>query len=662
MIEDSELHSLFQVEAEEHIESLKKTFYSLKNQFNPSLVDQLFRSAHTIKGSARMLGLSKIESKAHALEGVLDTHRKTQKSLSPEDEEQISHLIHDLETLVKEEVQGKETSPSPENPEKPIPKEEVEIQRPSTLRVQSNLVNSLMNEAGDLATTKNRFYRFIEMLDSAHALIDQQKRFGASSLIEIDNRISKIRQEAYEEISKLDRLTSSLAANIQKLGRVPLSRLFDLFPESFDEMAKTAGKEVILEIRGEDISVDKRIIDEMKDPLMHLLRNAIAHGIEPSSVRVAIGKKPEGRICIQAEQISDQLWIEVTDDGGGIDLESVKKKIKENYHLKPEAVEAFSPQEIISYIFLPGLSTAESVTSLAGRGVGMDVVKQQVEKLGGSILVHSSKGEGSRITIQLPTEAMMTPILIVQSREWFFGLPLDAIQKIESLNGYQIESENEKQSIRMGEESLPLLFLNAVVEGKKMVEKKGSEVLLTLQIGDHKSVLIVDAVAEEQHVIIHPFHHLLQNFSWIGGAAIIKTGHVILLLNPFHLVTTTQILMKTILLVDDSPALLAYYGAILEKKGFRLIFAKNGIEALEKLMSLEIDIVVSDLNMPEMDGMELLQTIKTAKNLKAKPFIMLTSADSAQIKQEALAKGADGFVNKGTLAEEQLGIFLNSFT
>lgn len=634
MLEDSEIKSLFEAESKERIESLQKGLAQIREKFNLETLNSLFRDAHTIKGSARMLGLKTIEQTAYAIENILDQSRKEQLPLSPK-------LISDLNQLCKTlqndvfVVLGKTT-------EKDL-NFSLKIPEPSTLRVQSTLVNQLINEAGTLALTRNRCYQVIKMIDETHEFIANRPKelMGENTtfIYEIENHLSNIRKEAFEDISGLDRLTDSFTQHIQKLGRIPLDRLFDLFPSSVEEMSLTAKKEILFEIRGGDIVVDKRIIDEIKDPLMHLLRNAIAHGIEFPEERIKKGKNEKGTITLDAQQIGDQLRIEVQDDGKGIDFQKIKEKIIEKDLAKEEEVLKFTEDQLITYICRPGFTTTSLISDLAGRGVGLDVVKKQIEALRGDLTIQSTINKGSSFVLQIPTEVMTTTIFLVKADDTVYGIPVDAIEKV-GLSADQKE-------VSVPQKSLSLFLGNQ--------HPTTNSPYLLLKVGNHRLKLLVDEIIEEQQVVITPFHEILQPFPCFLGASILKNGHVSLILNPMDMMDNTlPSFKKTILLVDDSPAILSFYKDHLESKGFRVICAVDGIDGLSKLKEETIDVVVSDLQMPRMDGFTFLEEIRKTHNSTECPFILVTSLNSLEAKKKALTMGANDYLVKNTETIDEL--------
>lgn len=646
MIEDPEIKALFQAESKERLESLQKKLQEVEEFFSSESIDALFRDAHTIKGSARMLGLHAIEETAYGIENLLDLPRKTKIPLTSEAIEQFHSLLYRLQDQVAEELG------------QPKKKDGEFLPEISTTRVSTNSILSLMHETNDLVLHRNRCYRILELLDETQQFMDQQaeenEKKGPHFFHNLEKKLSAARQEAYDQMYHLDRLTNSLTGQIQKLGRVPLNKLFDLFPLSVKEMAKNVEKEVSFSIKGGELVVDKKIIDEMKDPLMHLLRNAVAHGIESSTERHSQGKPLQGKISIEAQQIADHLWIEVQDDGRGFDVEKIREKIKEKGEIPSEKIAGFSEKELIAFTFVPGFTTATTISELAGRGVGMDVIKKQVEKLGGTITIESKKSQGSRFIVQLPTQVMTTSVFLIPFQHSLYGIPVEAIEKIIPLSFEKDPILSTSDLFEKIEKAFPLLTLSELLN--PFSQKEEAKYCLVLKIGSQQAGLLVPDVLEEQQIVITPFPSILECFPYLSGAALLKNGEVSLILNPFYFMHTTQPLpKKTVLLVDDSSSLLLFYRQLLEKNGYTVITAVDGKEGLKKWKEHAVDVIVSDFHMPEMNGLEFLTEVR---KISGCPFILLTSLNSTRMKEEALKQGASDYLIKGEQGEIELLILL----
>ncbi|MFI0435506.1 MAG: chemotaxis protein CheA [Parachlamydiaceae bacterium] len=441
----------------------------------------------------------------------------------------------------------------------------------STVRIDMEQVSHLMNQTVDLVAAKNRMVSVVDRLDdlleeweqhyhlykySYFAGLNDLTEEGADvsdhgdhpsgkhvfqGYKEMGNSLRKLRRDTYEDAGKLELITSSFTDQVQKLGLLPLSKLFDFFFAMINDLAQSVGKQVALTVEGGKIAVDKKIIEEMKDPLMHLLRNAISHGIESPIERKQKGKSPEGSIQLIGHQTSNHILIEVSDDGKGLDIEKIKEIAIQRKILSEKQAEALTLSEAYSLIFSPGFSTASKVSDLSGRGVGLDVVKNQVEKLNGRLSVESIPNQGCRFFIELPILHMTTQVILVKIDNRLYGLPIEAVKKCLFICPDQIVVVGQSQSIVVDNQPISMMFLQSFIESGKYAlvraeERKIPEACLILS-GDGKEVaLVVDVILEEIKVILIPPDPFLSMVKSIMGVTILKTGEVCLIFNPVYLI------------------------------------------------------------------------------------------------------------------------------
>ncbi len=718
MIEDAELRNLFEAESVERLQHLKESFQELEQRFDQDTLDSVFRDAHSIKGAARMLSLYEIEKKAHQLEEILDAAKKHQITLASADFKRLHELLSDIEQLVAQEIYPPEKTQTqkPTNikvaQEQPAPSslpssEEIKDKQAhlvlhfathslptSTIRVQSEQIHELMNQAGDLTVTKNRLFNFVEQVDSVLALVEKsihnrpnvpymQKLEPKEDLEiellfqEIQRQLTKIRNSAYEDFHKLDQVTSSLTQRIRHLGRVPLSKLFDLFPQMMKEIAQTCHKEIDFVMEGGEITVDKKIIEEMKDPLMHILRNAVFHGIELPQERKRMGKTPEGHILLKAQQITHTILIEIHDDGKGLDLEKIKQKALAEKRVKPEDLERLESAQFYSFIFLPGFSTVSAATELAGRGVGMDVVKSQVEKLGGSISVDSQINHGCRFSIELPTSVLTTHVFLIEVAKKIYAIPIEVIESIQLLSMEQIFQIDQQDAIMVKDQPIPICFMPDLLNIPISDHTYSSLPCLILNVGGKKLATLVENILDEQQVVVVSFSDLLVNIPYLSGATILKTGQVCLVINPFDLIKKSHTIpsahlsnlkqesplqknKKCILIVDDSQSIRAYYTRFLEDAGYEVFTAQDGLEALRQLKDVHIDAIISDVQMPHMDGLTFVTQLRQDENYRHLPVIIVSSLHTEEDRERGLQAGANAYFIKSPTVSQDLLYTLNT--
>lgn len=733
MIEDAELRKLFEAESIERIQHLKECFRELEQRFDQDMLDGVFRDAHSIKGAARMLSLYEIENKAHQLEEILESAKKQQIVLSSHDFDLLNDLLSEIEQLVakeiypSEQIQQQESSNTQIPHKQQIPSENT-LQTPpktspqtspqelkdkqanlvlhfathslptTTIRVQSEQIHELMNQAGDLTVTKNRLFNFVEQVDNTLSLVEKsihnrpglqyfqksettQEMDIESLLQEVQRQLTKIRNSAYEDFHKLDQVTTSLAQRIRHLGRVPLSKLFDLFPHMMKEISQTCHKEIDFVMEGGEITVDKKIIEDMKDPLMHLLRNAVVHGIELPEERVSLGKPRQGRILLKAQQIAHTILIEINDNGKGLDLEKIKQKAVEEKLVKPEDAERLEPAQLYSFIFRSGFSTASSATELAGRGVGMDVVKSHIEQLGGTIFIESQPGHECRFSIELPTTALTTHVFLIEVVKKIYAIPIEVIESVQLLSINQIFQIDQQDTLMVKDQPIPIRFMPDLLNiptQYKTLQLNSLLPCLILNVGDKKLAIIVENILDEQQVVVMPFPDLLIHIPYLTGATILKTGQVCLVINAFNLIKASHALSsiniahlkqdlhlksnkKYILIVDDSQSVRAYYTHFLEEEGYEVLTAQDGLEALHQLKDIPIDAIVSDIQMPNMDGLTLVAYIRRDEKYRHLPFIFISSLNTKEDQQKGLKAGANAYLIKSPTVLQDLLYTLNTF-
>ncbi len=569
-------------------------------------IESAFRDAHTIKGSARMLALAPIEAKAHEIEEVLDEARKKGSISYPQIRllfnaisSIYSHVSNEVKTersigtlasyppienrsapahLEKEEdAKPQEALPEPEtgtsislDNQEPADKKQV-LSPASTVRVAIQQVNDLIDCATDLAVAKNRLSRLFERVDhlldrwqlgyrvmqqplrlieqnvherdrkldertisSIHAIMDIFKEFG--------EELGDLRTEALENVSSFEALSGAMMEKTGKLGLLPLAKLFDFFPHRVRELADNLGKQTDLIIEGGEIGVDKKIIEDMKDPLMHLLRNAVSHGIESPQERLAVGKNPCGQIILRATQGEGVIAIEVVDDGRGLDEEKIKRAALEKGFIRQEKADALSSSELLSLIQLPGFSTASEVNEVSGRGVGMDIVNNEVQKLHGKITMRSEKGKGCHFQVVLPLTLTILDVVLAKCSNCVFGFAADAIERCLLLKKEEMGSLEGFSVTTVDKQPVSLLFLNSFLnQSDSAVALQSSQPLkaemdlpcLLFSEKNKKIALVVDEFLCADKVVVTPPDLFLSKISSLIGTAILKTGEVCAILNPF---------------------------------------------------------------------------------------------------------------------------------
>ncbi len=374
-----------------------------------------------------------------------------------------------------------------------------------TVRVDIKKLDDLMNLVGELVITRSRLEQI--SMEKGDPLLG-------------------------ETVEQLSRLTLDLRDQVLKTRMVPVDQVFSRFPRLVRDLAKETGKEVELRISGAETELDRTVIDEIVDPLVHILRNSVDHGIEEPALRAQLGKQEQGVIELHAYQAGNQVVISVTDDGRGIDPEKIKTRALERGFLTPEEIEGLEEEEILNLIFLPGFSTSDKVTDVSGRGVGMDVVKTKISALGGVVQVSSVKGEGTTITIRLPLTLAIIQTLIVQLGEDVFAIPTGYIEQTISVARNEIKKlRNQEVAILRGE-VIPLIRLQDFLGVPKAKNEEFDELdVVVVRNGERKLGCVVDSLVRQQDVVIKSLGSYLGNIAGIAGATILGNGKIALILD-----------------------------------------------------------------------------------------------------------------------------------
>lgn len=726
MIDDKELLELFKVESGEHIQRLDEGFLRLEKETgNLSLIADVMREAHSLKGAARMLGLSDIERLSHQLEDILNAAKKGAASLSPEAIDGMYKTLDEIKKLVNEAIMGeapktghmektedekmrsyevKESTVSTSQQEAPPPAGEAF--RIETVRVDTRRLDSLMTHAGELSVTQLRISRRPAEIEEIIGVWEKLRSHGAyrissfakneirntndeirriSSGEMLGSLLNKLRMDAEEDSSRLEFISNELEDGIRTIRLLPLSTIFSLFPRMVRDMAREKSKEINLVIEGGDTTADKRIIEEMKDPLMHMLRNSIDHGIESPSERGQKGKPRIGTIALKAYQTAANIVIEVKDDGRGLDPDVIKRAALKKKIIREEELAVMTASQIQALIFVSGFSTSSFVTDVSGRGVGLDVVRNNVENLKGTIQIESDMGKGCALRVQLPITLATTRVLIAGANGRIYAIPVVHVLttiRIPAKEIFTIEGRNTVvfEGSPLSVARLPdLLELRSEVKGQRSQGGKGSggfhsnhgileslnpaEALpcIILSIGEDRLGILVDELLDEQEVVLKQQSLLLKRVRNVSGTTILGTGEVCTVLNPQDLIRSAQKKempavspkpveeeerKKSILLAEDSLTTRAQLKRILEGAGYEVEAAVDGAEAFNKLGMRTFDVLVTDILMPNMDGLTLTGKIRQDRKYKELPIILVTSLASDEDRKRGLEAGANAYITK----------------
>ena len=489
----------------------------------------------------------------------------------------------------------------------------------------------------------------------------------SSDLTEIQHEVTGLVRVVREDAGGVQRLSGELRGQITRARMVPVGRLFAPFVRMVRDGSRAAGKSVVLEVRGETVEMDTTIVELMADPLIHLVRNAIAHGIEPEEVRREQGKPPQGTIHLGAAHKGGSIYIEVADDGRGIDVDAVGEAARRAGFVTAETLARLGERDVLDLIFLPGLTTAPSVTTASGRGVGMDVVRANVSRLGGEIEVQTEAGRGTRFRIRLPLTVAISDALMVSVGAQTLAIPVAAVKGAISVRPDDVRTVDGAESVEIEGESVELVRLHRVLRIPAR-DAGGPLSVVNLRTGRKTLAVVVDEFLNKEEIVIKNLGAFLQGIGPFSGATVTGQGRVILLLDSMKLLEMTTAApwprlveehpepepvaapaaeaKRRVLLVDDSVSVRKFVGGMLERAGFHVVAARDGAEALQQLAEQPVDVIVTDLEMPRLNGYELIRDLNREPTTRDLPVVVLTTRAGAKHVSLARELGVEHYVAK----------------
>lgn len=725
MIEDRELRELFRAESAEHLQGLDSLL--LRLEANPADKDALMealREAHSLKGSSRMLGVKGVELLAGKIEDLLGTFKKNADQLAPGHFDRIYAGLDCIKSLVreattgepagidaasairlmdtageKEEVPPQSAAAAPVDPhtqQAVLPRQESQGWRRTdnvinTIRVDTKRLDELMTHAGELSVMKTRLEHLLTRASSLMELWEELEKGSVASggrapdtrtrglVTRLGAELAGLRDEIYTDSSRLGYIADELDVGIRDARLLPFSTVLNLFPRMVRDMAHARSKEALLETEGEETRADKRIIEEMKDPLMHIIRNAIDHGIETPEERERSAKPRCGKIRVSVRKTDMNIMITVADDGKGLDLEAIRRTAAKRKILTEDELAQAKQDELYSLVFYPGFSTSEFVTDISGRGIGLDVVRTNVELLKGIVQARSAPGAGCTISITLPITLSTTRVVIALVNGRNYAIPVEFVHTTRFVNKKDIVLIKGKEAVLVGNEAVPVARLSAFLElpqepDATRLSQHAQSPCVIFTVGNERFGALADALVDEQEVVLKPQSSLLKRVRNVSGATILGNGEVCMVLNPVDMIKTLarrplEPLAATVaaddkkklavLLAEDSITTRTQEKRILESAGYEVVTAVDGVDALGKLALRKFDAVISDVLMPGMDGLTLTSRIREDKRYRDMPVILVTTLASDEDKRRGLEAGANAYIPKPAFDQKLLIEILN---
>ncbi|MCK9220182.1 MAG: response regulator [Bacteroidales bacterium] len=704
-----ELLNDFKIEASEHHQAIINGLIALeKNPLLPvaqPLIETTFREIHSLKGAARAVNQLEIERLCQTMESVFHKVKDGVLPLSSAHFD-ILYQATDMLDVMLREVENKEksitanmlsqmmkrlemiimgkmspqpmdfpTPPPPPNREQKMPEivseqvpvtlpisepKEIQYASKDTVRITTAKLGTLLREAEEFISVKATLGYYIREIQK------QQNQ-----------KISAILREMDQFHRSVSRMIDDLLLDIKTTLLYPFSTLLEIVPKIVRDLGKEYNKEINLIIQGGEIEIDRRILEELKDPMIHLIRNCIDHGIETQQVRKKAGKSSAGILEIKIRQESgNHVVLSIHDDGAGIDREKVVQSAIKMGILRKEAAEKMTDREVNGLIFRSGISTSPFITDISGRGLGMAIVGEKVAKLGGNIAIVSVPGQGTTFLITLPVTISNFRGILVKVNESFFIIPTTGVERAIRISKNEIQTVESKQILLLNNESVALVKLGDVLGIPSRKGKKNEEIplqVLILSMGQKRIGFIIDEVHGEQEGMIKDMGPQLVHVKNITGVTLLGNGQVIPILNIDELMeSATRISIvqpaeeisgeeeaiehhqKYILVAEDSITLRLLLKNIIESDGYLVKTAIDGMDAFQLLKNEVFDLVVSDVEMPRMNGFELTAKIRKDKTLTETPVILVTALDTAEDRQRGMESGANAYIVKGSFEQSNL--------
>ena len=542
------------------------------------------------------------------------------------------------ESSEKKEDESK-TKNVPEEKKKPVMAKKSKPIVEQTIRVDVQRLDDLMNLVGELVLGKNRLVSVAQKAD---------EKFSGDEVVE----------ELGEVANQITLVTTDLQMGVMKTRMVQIGKVFNKFPRVVRDISRELNKEVELIIEGAETELDKSVVEEINDPLVHIVRNAIDHGIEAPEDRVKLGKPSKGKIVLSAYHEGNYIVIEAADDGKGMDPEKLKQKALEKGLITETEARQMSKEEAFALIFKPGFSTAEKVTNISGRGVGMDVVKTNVEKLNGIIEIKSEIGKGTKVILKIPLTLAIIQALLVKVTKEYFAIPLVSVVETVRITKDDIDKVENKDVLRLRENIIPLVYLGdtlGVGKNKKTLDEKEIYVVV-VAIAEKKIGLIVDELIGREEIVIKSLGNYLTNIKGISGATIMGDGSVTLILDVANVINEASIISANIedhliggykkeqpVALVASRELKAKNDLVnaLEEKGYKVVYAHTDKEALDLASEHIADIVFIDLSIYINDGYNLAKSLRSMPAYKVTPFIAVSTDgtyDKEKLKESRFGK------------------------
>jgi two-component system chemotaxis sensor kinase CheA len=672
-------YKYFRIEARELLEGLTRGILELeKAEVRKPVIDRLLRFAHTLKGASRVVKLPRITEHAHALEEILAPYRDGQR---PMPTEQINGLYKLLDGMAAEIAtidappEGKAEALAPALPDPVLETVRVDVGEVDTMlegvaEAMTHVAalrgtSTLLGRAGHLAQLLSEQLsprRAVELnrvganaaLAKAYPLIEELR----DSLRGVDRNISSRVEQAGGELLQVRDAASRLRLH-------PVSSVFGALERAARDAADALDRKVVFSASGGEIRVDAPVLVAVRDALLHVIRNAVTHGVETEAERVAVGKPAGGRLELTVERRGNRAVFSCRDDGRGVDFVALRRAARKRGSMSAEQADALGSEEIVELMLKGGLTTTRTVTQLSGRGIGLDVVREAAQRLNGDVKLHSEPGRGTSVEIGVPISLASLPVLVMQAAGQLASLPLDAVRATLRLRDTEIAKTSDGDSIVHEERLVPFKALAEVLNPGALAATRATWSVVVVESGSARLALGVDALLGTATSVVKPLASWMDVDPVVHGASFDSDGNPQIVLDPAELLSPARAVKRIraqpasaprlpVLVIDDSLTTRMLEQSILESAGYTVDVATSAEEALHKATDNRYSLFVVDVEMPGMDGFEFVARTRQDTVLSHIPAILVTSRGSAEDRLRGKESGAHAYIVKGEFDQTYL--------
>ena len=704
------LRAAFKVEAAEHLQAIEAGLVDIERTTAPdarrTFIATVFRAAHSLKGAARAVNVTEIESHCQSLEEQFARWKRGESVPSAPGLAAARQAVNAmLQTLDRFAVPDR-ARPAAAAAPAPVAASDTETVRIAVSSLDGRLLEaeemlaaklSADRAATDLGALADRFEAWHkewagvqrrvravrQAADQPTSTVAPADLKDVSEFIDwnhdflrsLEDRLVLLCRAAEQDRLQIGKLVDDLLDNSKRLLLLPVATLSPLLTKVARDLCRDQGKDAEFSLRGEDVTIDKRILEELKDPIIHLLRNSIDHGVETPAHRGEAGKSPRATVTLAVSRVDgNQVEIAVSDDGAGIAVDQVRAAAEKRGLAVSDAVGPLTDSATLALAFEPDVSTSPIITRVSGRGLGLAIVREKTEKLGGRVSIESTRGAGTTVRMVLPVTLATFRGILVEASQRFFVVPTAQVERVERSSSDAIQSVEGRTTLAVNGRTVALVELADVLQlppaRRSTDTTEAWTTVLILGSGDQQVAFSVDAVVDEREVLVKRLTKPLSRVRNIAGATILASGAVAPILNVADLLKSARLagsaghrrarpaaaaaLRKRILLVEDSITSRMLLKGILESAGYEVKTAVDGVEGFTALRAAHFDLVVSDVEMPRLNGFDLTARIRGDKAFAEMPVVLVTALESREDRERGVDVGASAYLVKSSLDQSNL--------